>query len=207
MKLTGKLLAVGGAAALVFTIGAVGISSAQTPSQTPPAGANTSAKSDFLGKLAANLNVSVDQLTSASKSAAQSTVDDLVARGRLTQDQAAKIKDKIASGNGLGLGRFLAHRRAARLARVRAGIVNSAANAIGIDVGDLRAALKGGASVADVAAQHNVSLDTVKAQITSDAKSKLDTAVQQNKITQARADQLLQQLTAKLDDALNKKRG
>jgi hypothetical protein len=207
MKLNRKLVILGSAAALVAAIGAVGISAAQTPSHTPSAGSNTGAKSDFVGKLAANLNVSVDQLTAASKSAAQSTVDDLVAEGKLTQDQATKIKDKIASSSGLGLRRFVASRRASRLARVRAGIVNSAANAIGINVADLRAALKDGKSVADVAAQHNVSLDTVKAQITSDAKTKLDAAVQQNKITQARADQLLQQLTAKLDAALNKKKG
>ena len=67
-------------------------------------------------------------------------------------------------------------------------------------------AAKNGQSIAEVAASKNVSLATVKGQITADAKAKLDAAVQNEKITQSREDAALQKLAARLDDILNKKK-
>ncbi|MDP9237319.1 MAG: hypothetical protein M3P30_07980 [Chloroflexota bacterium] len=208
MKLRSKVLALGGVAVLVTggAIGAISITSAQTPTQSPAAGTGMTAREDFLGKFAANLGVTVDQLKTAGKDAASATVDDLVARGKLTQDQATKIKDRISSGNGLGLGRFLARRKAARAAQVQAGIANSAATAIGIDVSELRTAFQNGSSIAEVAAQHGVSVDVVKTQVTNDAKAKLDAAVQGGKLTQTQEDNLLQKLSGKLDGIVNKKK-
>lgn len=216
MKLTSTFLAVAAAAAVLAgsALAATGVASAQEPTPTPAAttGQHQSLGQRFLEKLAGNLGVSFDQLKQAMKTTELQIVDEMAADGKLTPDQAQKLKDKINSGQGLGLGRFLgAYRRGridgARLQRLKAGIVKSAATAIGVQPRDLVKELKAGESIADVAAEHNVSLDVVKAQLTSDATAALDRAVQNNKITQARADQLLQQLTAKLDDILNKKKG
>lgn len=214
MKLRNKL-AVAVAAVVVVaagSIGAIAITSAQTPTQTPagPAG-KQQVRDDFLNKFAANLNVSVDQLTSASKNAATATVDDLVAQGKLTADRAAKIKDRINNSDGLGLGGLLGAGRKGHayedlIERVRALVVQSSAKAIGIDPSELRTDLKNGQSIAEVAASKNVSLATVKGQITADAKAKLDAAVQNEKITQSREDAALQKLAARLDDILNKKK-
>jgi 3-hydroxyacyl-CoA dehydrogenase len=208
MKLRRKLLALGGVAVVVTAgaIGAITITSAQTPTQTPTASTGPSAKDDFLGKFAANLGVTVEQLKTAGQKAAGSTVDDLVAQGKLTQDQAAKIQDRISSGKGFGLGRLLAKRKAARAAAVRAGIAKSAATAIGIDVKELRTAFQNGSSIANVAAQHGVSIDVVKTQITRDAKAKLDAAVQSGKLTQTQEDNLLQRLAGNLDQIVSKKK-
>lgn len=205
MKITGKFVALAGVAVVVTAgaIGAITMASAQTPTQSPAAGAGTTAKETFLSKFAANLGVTVDQVKTAGKDAASSTVDDLVAQGKLTQAQATKLKDKISSGQGFGLRRFLQNRRAAK---VKAGIAKSAADAIGIDVSELRAAFQNGSSIAEVAGQHNVSVDAVKTGITDDAKAKLDAAVQAGKITQAREDTALQNLASKLDEIVNKKK-
>lgn len=215
MKLTSTLLAVAAAAAVLAgsALAAAGVASAQEPTPTPAAtlGQHRSLGQRFLEKLAGNLGISFDQLKQAIKTTELQIVDEMAADGKLSPDQAQKLKDKINSGQGLGLGRFLgAYHRGridgARLQRLKAGIVRSAATAIGVQPRDLVKELKAGKSIADVAAAHNVSLDTVKAQITSDVQAKLNDAVSKGTITQAKADQLLQQLTAKLDDILNKKK-
>ncbi len=213
-----KTKAFGAAAALTIVvagvIGASGIVSAQEP--TPPANQpkqqrNHERRDNFLGQVATNLGVSLDQLRAAFKSASTQTVDQLLADGKLTQDQAAKLKAKIDSGDGFGIGRFLGKHagakdaKADRVAKIRDGLVDSAATALHMTPAELRTQLKSGKSVADVAATQNVDLGTLKAQITGDAKTKLDKLVAASTITQARADQALQKLTDKLDQALSKK--
>jgi hypothetical protein len=98
------------------------------------------------------------------------------------------------------------HRQEKRQALVRRGIINSAATALNMTAGDLVDELKGGSSIADVAGERGVSLDDVKAQITTDAQAKLDDLLAMGRITQARADTALAKLTDHLDEILNKSR-
>jgi uncharacterized protein YidB (DUF937 family) len=218
MNLRSTLIAAAAAVTLLAagSIGAVSTASAQTPGTTPPAaaGKRQQLRDDFLSKLAANLNVSLDQFKAAVKSAELQTVDDLVADGTLTADQGAKMKDKINSNDGLAIGRFLGQHRGHYKQggpgevreRARRLIVVSSAKAIGITPKELLGDLKGGQSIADVAAAHGVSLDVVKAAITADAKAALDKAVANGKLTQAKEDAMLQKLAAQLDTILNKKK-
>ena len=208
MKLSTKILAAS-VAIVVLAAGAIGAAtyvSAQTPGPTSQSQVPQTLRQQFLDRLAQNLNISTDQLTSALKTTELQTVDDLLANHKITQAQADKLKAAINSGKDLGLGRPLKARARIALA-VRREIIKSSADAIGISVGDLRNELKDGKSIADVASEHNVSLDTVKAKITSDAKAKLDKLVANGKITQAREDQALQRLANNLDTILNKKKG
>lgn len=216
MNIKTKALGVAAAATIVAAgvIGATGYASAQEPT---PGAAQTQAtrqerRDSFLNRVAGKLNVSIDQLKQAFRDAALDTVDEALANGKIDEAQAQKIKDRINSGQTLGIGRFMReHRgermRAERMAKVRRGLVESAANAIGVTGDELRTELKAGKSVADVAGEHNVSLDVVKARITSDAQAKLGELVASGKIKQERADQALQKLTDNLDTLLNKTRG
>lgn len=217
MKRSTKMLAAG-AAVVVLAAGAFGAStyvSAQTPgpsaSPTPSASASPAAQTlrqQFLDRLAQNLNISPDQLTSGLKTTELQTVADLLASHRITQAQADKLNAAINSGKNLGLSRLLAANAAAKMRlAVRNEIVTSAAAAIGITPAALRTELKGGKSIADVAAEHSVSLDTVKAKITSDAKSKLDKLVASGKMKQAGEDRMMQLLYDNLDTILNAKKG
>jgi polyhydroxyalkanoate synthesis regulator phasin len=192
-------LVVAGAMAL----GVARYASAQEPGATP-SGPKARVEA-FLGKVAANLGVSSDQLTSAVKDAELQTVDERVADGTLTSDQAAKIKDRINNSQGTGLGALVIGRHEMR-ERARLGIVRASAQAIGIAPKDLVTELKDGKSIADVAAEHNVPLDAVKSQITDGAKARLDQAVQDGKITQEQEDRALQKLADNLDAILNHSR-
>ncbi len=209
-------LAAGFAAVTILAAGAfttAGSAAAQEPTPTPQAhqpGQKQQRRENFLNHIAQNLGVTLEQLKAAIKNAELQVIDDLVQEGTLTPEQGQAAKDKINSGQGIAIGKILGQRRAkagARLAAIRAGIVKSAAGAIGIDPKDLVKELKGGKSIADVADEHGVSLDTVKSRITSDAKTKLDQAVVGGKIDQAKADELLKKFSDRLDDILNKKKG
>ena len=67
----------------------------------------------------------------------------------------------------------------------------SVANALQMTVADLRTALSSGQTVAQLAQQHNVSLDSVVAAVTAARAAQLQVAVQAGKLTQDQADQLL----------------
>lgn len=212
MNVPTKLLAAAAAVA-VLAAGAIGAGryvSAQEPGSAPQAQDQQTLKDDFINKLAANLNVSPEQFKDALKTTSLQTVDDLVAKGTLTQAQADKIKEKINSGEGPGLGKLLGrigrHRAEKIRAEFRKEIVTSSATAIGISADDLRSELKGGKSIANVAGEHNVSLDAVKSQITTGVQAKLTQAVADGKIQQARADAAMKRLTDNLDKILNAKK-
>lgn len=212
MRISTKALALGATVVIIAagTFGAFRYASAQEG--TPSPGATAAASSTptrrqqavdaFIDKVAKNLNVSSDQLKSAVKDAALQTVDEQVAAGKLTQAQGDKITAAINSGKYPQLARLF-HGRQAILAQVRKGIVVSSAKAIGIAPKDLAAELKSGKSIADVAGEHNVSLDTVKSQITSAFQTKLDQLVKGGKITQAQEDNAMQKLQANLDKILD----
>lgn len=211
MKLLAAVAAVAVLAAMAFAAIGATTAAGQEPTPTPLASQPRPRVQNFLEKLAANLNVTLDQLKQAIQTTELQIVDQLAADGKINAGQAQQLKDRINNGQGLGLGRVLrAYERGrqdgARLQRLKAGIVKSAATAIGVQPSDLAQELRSGKSIADVAAERNVSVDAVKSQITSDAQAALNQAVQDGKITQPRADELLQKLTAKLDDILNKKK-
>jgi hypothetical protein len=200
------------AALSLLAAGAIGVAaqaSAQEP--TPAAGAahqQGQRRDAFLSRVATNLGITVEQLKQAFKDAALQAVDDALANGKIDETQAAKMKERINNGNALGLRQLLKERRQVRQRQlIRREIGQSAASAIGITFDDLKAEIMAGKSIAGVAAEHNVSLDTVKTAILADAKSKLDQAVANGRIKQQRADKALQTLTDNIDKILNRTKG
>lgn len=212
MNIKTRYLTLAAAGSILFAgvAGATGYASAQTPGATPDAAKHeqrVERRDNFLSRVAANLGVTLDQLKQAYKSAAIQTVDDALADGKITQEQADKAKAKIETGEIGGLRKFLGggHGRVRdRVERLRDGIVKSASTALNMTPDELKAQLKSGKSIADVAGSN---LGAVKTQITNDAKAKLDAAVAANKLTQEQADKAFQKLTDNLDKVLSKTRG
>lgn len=157
----------------------------------------------FKARVAEKLGISSEALEQAVTDARLGMVDEALANGRISEEQAARMRQRIESGEP----RARTHPGAQLLlARVRAGLVESAAAAIGATPEELRSELKAGKSVADVAGERGAALDDVKARIAADAKAKLDERVAAGKIDQARADELQAKLSERLDAALNKRR-
>ena len=199
-----------GAILLAGIAGATGYASAQEPGATPDAAKHqkrAERRDNFLSHVAANLGITLDQLKQSFKSAATDAVDEALANGKITQEQADKAKANIESGKPPGLRKLLGGGqhggRSARLERLRDGIVKATATALNMTPEDLKAQLKSGKSIADVAGGN---IAAVKTQILGDAKTKLDAAVAANKLTQEKADKALAALTNNLDKILNKSR-
>ena len=212
MNIKAKILTLAAAGGIILAgvAGATGYASAQEPGATPDTAKHqkrVERRDAFLSHVAANLGVTLDQLKQSFKSAATDAVDEALANGKITQEQADKAKANIEAGKAPGLRTLLGggehSGRGARLQRLRDGIVKSAATALNITPADLKAQLKTGKSIADIAGSN---VGAVKAQILTDAKTKLDAAVTAKKLTQANADKTLQKLTDSLDKILNKTR-
>jgi uncharacterized membrane protein len=209
-----KTAVLGAVAAGIIIAGGVGITSnvsAQDPGTDPTPAADTqkSPGGRFLERVAEKLGVSPDTLRQAMRDAARDAVNEALAQGRITQEQADRANEAIDSGKGLR--GFLERqkdrredRRDNRLNLVRRGIVESSAAALNMSADELRAELKAGKSIADVAGEQGVSLDAVKTRITSDAEARLNEQVAAGNLTQERADQALAKLTGRLDDILQK---
>lgn len=195
------------AAVIIAGTGALGVvaaAGAQEEGQ-PPAAERQARREAFLSRIAEKLGVTLEGLRQAVRDAAIDAVNEAEAEGRITSEQADKARQRIEEK---GIGGLLRQRqeRIERLHRLRAGIIESSAAAIGIDADALKAELKAGASIAEVAAEEGVALDDVKARIIADAQAKADDAVAAGRIDEARADELLAKLTERLDELLNRKR-
>ena len=145
-----------------------------------------------MGHLANQLGVSPAKLDAAALAAAKATVQDQVTSGKITQAQADKIGARmpatgLCSGaiNGLG---------ATRAAVAKSAYLTAAATALGITEAQLKADLKAGQTVSQVAAAQKVSEADFKTKVIAALKTKLDAAVAAKTITQAQEDAQLAKL-------------
>ena len=152
-------------------------------------------------RVAGHLGVSEQQLVDAFKAARLEMLDEAVAAGKITQEQADKIRQRIEDGQGLGLGL-----RGWRL-RALGGIVRSVAETLDMTPREIFLDLRQGQSLAEIGESKGVSADTLKSAILTAAGEKLDQAVADGKLTQERADKIMARLTDNIDRILNWKRG
>ena len=169
------------------------VASAQTPPTTTPQAQKTGLWNTFLDQLAAALNVSRSTLDSAVVTAGNSTADQAVQQGTLTQAQADALKARIQAGD---FGALL-HGRGGpggrgpggeALGGVQQAIVDAAASTLGITVDELKTQLRGGQTLAQLAQAHNTTEQAVVDAALAAAKTKLGEAVTAGTLTQAQAD-------------------
>jgi hypothetical protein len=80
---------------------------------------------------------------------------------------------------------------------------DAAAKALGMTSDELYAAVQGGKSLADVAKDQKVSVDSLVKAMVAAAESELATDVKEGTITQAQADTMKSSLTARITDQVN----
>lgn len=85
--------------------------------------------------------------------------------------------------------------------------LDAAATALGTDAATLRQALRDGKSIADVAAEKGVAVDTVVKALSDAATVKIDQAVTDGKLTQTQADSMKASLTERITAMVNAKGG
>jgi polyhydroxyalkanoate synthesis regulator phasin len=189
-------LPVAAGAALAVGIAAV----AATPSPSATAGKNYA--DVFVDKLAHILNLDHNKTQDALKQAQLQTIDQMQKDGKITQEQANALKSKIQSGNGLGFG--FGHFRGDKfgveqtiLNDVHNAQADAIAKALGLTTAELKTQIQSGRSLSDLETAKGVSDQTVQTAAKNAAKSVLDKAVADKKITQDQENAILSRLANK----------
>jgi uncharacterized protein (DUF433 family) len=153
-----------------------------------------------IAQIAEEKGVATDTIVNAVVAAEQERLTTAVTDGRLTQAQAdarlASVKADVEAmldktfdaqnfpGDGQRDG-----------FRVGANVLSVVAEQLGIDETELRTELQSGKTIAQLAADKNLSTDTIVAAIVAAQKEKLDAAVTAGTLTQAQADARLAEIT------------
>jgi hypothetical protein len=191
-----KRTVVVGAAALVVAGGSgAAIAASQGSSGSPEA---------FVESLAEHLGVSTDELEDAARAAALDQVDAALADGRITEEQAEALKERIEEGDAplfgppLFGGPALHHGGGALVHGF-----DAVAEYLGLDEDALRERLEEGQSLAEVARAEGKSVDGLKDALIDEAEERLDQAVDDGDLTRERADEILERLREHIDDFVN----
>jgi len=135
-------------------------------------------------------------------------LDELVADGTIDQSQADAVSDAIAEARPERDGRFEGghgpgwsghHRGGAGLLMA----LDEASEAIGIDDDDLRDALRDGSTIAEVAEQEGVDVQTVIDAMVAEVSERLDDAVADGRIDAAEAEEHLADARERITELVN----
>lgn len=231
LVLLGSLLAVA-----VLAVAAVGgVVRAQTPSpspsgpsgsaQAPQAGQGAGARAgidSFLNALAQNLGITRSALNSGLQTTATQQIDQAVAAGKITQQQASQADQRIANGQlpfgilgggrrhggggpGRGNGQGQPGSSAGRgggqgqpgnsaLASCFTAAQQALTSTLGISASDLSQARQSGQTLDQIAQAQGTSLQALQDAISTAATSCLDQQVQSGTITAAQEQSILQRL-------------
>jgi hypothetical protein len=193
MKKTMRYRLAGAVAALVVAVGAGGAIAATqlTPEQRSAA---------IVADAAEQLGVEASELDAALTKALQNQVDAAVADGRLTEEQGAELKERIAAGDvplvGLGPGAPGGHgHHVLDLA--------AAADFLGLTESELRTALhEDGQTLAEVAEAEGKSVDGLVTALVTAARERLDEAVEDGRLTEAQRTELLADAEERIRDVV-----
>lgn len=160
-----------------------------------------------LADLAKQQGKSVDGLVDALVAAETKELDAEVAAGRLTDAQrdriVSRLEDRIEGlvnlkppnlGFRFGPGAFLPS---------RGTHLDAAASYLGLDEAELRAALRDGKSLADVAEDEGKSVDGLVDALVADEKKELAEAVEDGRLTDAQRDRIESTLEERITDFVN----
>jgi polyhydroxyalkanoate synthesis regulator phasin len=171
----------------------------------------------YLNALAGRLGLTAEQLDAAMKQARIDLVNQAVAEGRLTQEQANRMIQAIQSGQGPG--QPGANQRGQRPQRPgqgqrgpqgpgqrgpgMPGPGQAIADLLGVTPQELRTEFQAGKSLAQIAEAKGVSRDTLKAKILETHKARIDAAVAAGRMTAEQAQRATERISANVDRMLD----
>jgi hypothetical protein len=160
----------------------------------------------LLDDVAKRLNVAPSDLQAAVQGAASDQLDKAVAAGRLTQQQADAMKQRLKDTGGLPLfggGRRSGFAHPGRLGPGRGLLFagpDAAAKYLGLDATALRDQLASGKSLADVAKAQGKDVAGLERALLDAATSRLDQAVADKRITEQQRQSILDRLKGRVAD-------
>jgi polyhydroxyalkanoate synthesis regulator phasin len=139
----------------------------------------------FLARVADKLGVSEDELQAVIDDARTETLDEAVAEGGLTEQQAERMQERGFPFVGQRLG--------------HGHVEDAAAEVLDMSPDELMEQLKDGNSLADVAEAQGMSEDSFKAALLVQVQAQLDELVAEGGLTQEQADEIFQRTEDNID--------
>jgi hypothetical protein len=195
MKRSHKLIVAGVLLVSVIVAGtAIGATKVLSPKEESDA---------IIEDAAGQLGVTPQRLSNALKQALKNQVDEAVRDGRLTQEEGTKLKEGIDAGElplfrlgpGPGFGDHVVGPFVTKF--------EAAAEYLGMTQAQLREALENGKTLAQVARDHNKSVDGLVNALLAGAEEKLQAAVDAGEMTQAEKKDMLAGLRDRITDLVN----
>jgi polyhydroxyalkanoate synthesis regulator phasin len=173
--------------------GAVAASRALSPSEESKA---------VIEDAAGQLGVEPDALSDALEKALKNRIDAAVDAGRLTQEQADELKERIDSGNGVPLfgGLGPGGHRGGHFGHF--GDLQAAAAYLGLTEAELREELTD-KTLAEIAKEKGKSVDGLVQALVTAAEKKIDEAVADGRLTQEQATELKADLDERMESLVN----
>jgi len=154
---------------------------------------------NFLGRVAEKLGITEDELTAAVKDVRLEIVDERLAAGEITEEEAAAIRERVESGEaGLHPGG-----PGPRHCRVGGHLVALTARVLGIEAQDVMVGLQQGKSFVEIAEENGMGAAEYKAALIGAVEAKLAELVEQGRITEEQAREKLARFTEYLDKIIN----
>ena len=168
-----------------------------------------------IAQLAEEAGIDLQAIVDAALTERAEKVDEAVSDGRITQEQADDILarsatrlDDMLNQEGLGGHMFGGGRgRFGHSARAKGNIVAEVSEGLGMTPAELHEEVGDDKSVAQVAEEVGADLDAIVDSIITNVEEKLSEAVDTERITQERADEMLVNFETKLTDKLNEPGG
>jgi lipoate-protein ligase A len=201
MSTSKRTMAVAIAALAVAGGGGAAIAASQGSSASPEA---------FFDSLAEHLGISSEELEDAAKAAANDQVDAALEEGRITEEQAERLRERIEEGEtpflfgsplfgrpdfGPPIFGGVHHGRA-----IFGMSLEAAAEYLGLTRAELRERLEEGQSLAEIARAEDKSVDGLERALLDDAEAQLDEAVEEGELTREQANEKLESVREKVDD-------
>jgi hypothetical protein len=185
-------------AAAALAVGGAGAGIAATKLRDSPSAESKAIVEDA----AKQLGVQPQALSDAIKKALSDRVDKAVEAGRLTKEQGAELKKRIAADEFplFGPPAFGPHFGAPH--PFFHGL-DAAATYLGLTDAQLRSRLNGGKTLAEIAKAENKSVDGLKTAMQKDAKEKLDAEVKAGRLSKDDETQVLKDLDSRIDELVN----
>ncbi len=145
----------------------------------------------ILAKVADKLGVSEEELQTAFDEARDETIDEKVAEGLITEEQAERLRERgfpFAGGRkGQGCGQ----------------VKDAAAEVLGMTRKELKDELKDGNSLAEVAEAQGMSVEDFEAALLDRVQAQLGELVADGDLTQEQADDIFQRIEENIDSILS----
>lgn len=160
----------------------------------------------FMETLAAELGTTREALLAAGQSAANAAIDAALEAGDLDEDRAEALRERVADADAgcgwlaHGFGRGFGHGFARGFGHgfLGAGVLEAAADALGLDSADVIGQLRDAGSLRALAEAQGASYEEVSASVLAAVQADLDAAVAEG-LSQDRADAALERIATWLD--------